>query len=89
GGAPCFAGSAGGVWRFTAPALQVAVNPTGSGDSLVAGTLHGILLGWPFEEAVRFGVAAGAANASVWKVADSTPEEIERFLDGVKVQKVE
>ncbi len=89
GAAPCYAGSASGIWRVAAPPLPAPVNPTGSGDSLVAATLTGLLRGWPFEEAVRFGAAAGAANASVWTVADSPPEEIERYLEGVAVRRVE
>jgi 1-phosphofructokinase family hexose kinase len=75
------------VWAAVPPAVE-GVNPTGSGDSLAAGTLAWLDRGEPFEEAFRFGVAAGAANAARWSVADSRPEEIAELLPLVRIQEL-
>ena len=50
------------VWRFTPPRIR-ALNPIGSGDAVTAGIAYGILKGWNVVEAMRFGMACGAANA--------------------------
>jgi 6-phosphofructokinase 2 len=46
--------------RVSAPPVR-AVSKVGAGDSMVAGTVHKLSLGWTLEEAVRYGVAAGTA----------------------------
>jgi tagatose 6-phosphate kinase len=75
------------MWAAVPPGLE-GVNPTGSGDSLAAGILASLDRGEPFEAAFRFGVAAGAANAAKWSVADSHPEEIAELLPLVKLQEL-
>jgi fructose-1-phosphate kinase PfkB-like protein len=50
------------VWRISPPAIT-AVNPIGSGDSFTAGLVWRLLRGDELGEAVRWGAAAGAANA--------------------------
>ncbi|MDX2141145.1 MAG: hexose kinase [Chloroflexota bacterium] len=52
----------GQCWHATPPKIQV-VSAVGSGDSLLAGLVVGLELGKPPAEALRSGVAAGAANA--------------------------
>lgn len=49
----------GTVSEFTALASKV-VDVTGGGDALAAGTLHGILEGYPITDAARLGLAAAA-----------------------------
>ncbi|HLC15353.1 MAG TPA: PfkB family carbohydrate kinase, partial [Thermodesulfovibrionia bacterium] len=44
------------------PPAVTAVNTWGSGDCVVAGIAVYLAQGHSFEEAVRFGVAAGTAN---------------------------
>jgi len=46
--------------HFHPPELP-EVSAVGAGDSMVAGIVHGLAGGAPLEEAVRLGVAAGAA----------------------------
>lgn len=60
-------GAAGALWvtatehvRLAAPAVKVA-STVGAGDSLVAGIVSSLTRGRPLAEAMRFGVAAGAA----------------------------
>jgi fructose-1-phosphate kinase PfkB-like protein len=50
-----------GGWWARPPDIQ-AVSPVGSGDSLLAGVTVALLDGLPFAEALRLGVACGAAN---------------------------
>ncbi len=49
-----------GCWRFAA-ARVAALSSIGAGDSMLAGILVALVRGWPLAQAVRFGVAAGAA----------------------------
>ena len=84
---PFAAASKEGAWTVQPPAVNT-VNPTGSGDCLVAGVLHGLLSGWSFPDSLAFGAAAGSANAQVWEVATSTPDDIGALLPQVKTTKV-
>ncbi len=74
-------------WKVSPPSLT-AVNPTGSGDTMIAAMLARLLDDAPFEEALQFGIAAGAANAVHWEVASVTEEEIRRFLPVVTLEKM-
>ena len=51
-----------GFWQAVPPKIKM-VNTVGCGDALVAGVLSVLLKDGPFDEAVRFGVASGTANA--------------------------
>ena len=55
---------------------------------MVAGIVFGFEKGWEFEGCLEFGVAAGAANARSWSVANSTYEEIEGLRKQVTVKKL-
>jgi 1-phosphofructokinase family hexose kinase len=84
GSSPFYAATRDGMWKVIPPAIKT-VNATGSGDSMVAGILFGLTHGWDFERCLRFGAAAGAANASAWAVASSDREQIEALEGGVEV----
>lgn len=84
GPSPFYAATREGMWKVRPPSIK-AVNATGSGDSMVAGFLYGLTHGWDFERCLRFGAAAGAANASVWEVASSTRAQIEDRENGVEI----
>ncbi|MDE2167198.1 MAG: 1-phosphofructokinase family hexose kinase [Alphaproteobacteria bacterium] len=49
-----------GCWRFNAPIVPVA-STVGAGDSMVAGIVFGLTRGETIVDAVRYGMAAGAA----------------------------
>jgi 1-phosphofructokinase family hexose kinase len=87
GGRPFAAADAGGAWIVTPPRV-VSVNPTGSGDSMIAGILYGLRQSWPFADCLGFGAAAGAANARVRDVAQSSRDDIMSLLPGVIVKRV-
>jgi len=51
----------GQVWQIAAPVVD-ALYPVGSGDAMLSGVVVCLDRGMPFPEAVRYGVALGAAN---------------------------
>jgi 6-phosphofructokinase 2 len=52
--------TAQGVCRFTAVPVA-ALSSVGAGDAMVAGIVLSLTRGWDLTEAVKFGMAAGAA----------------------------
>lgn len=64
---------------LTPPAVTV-VNPIGSGDCLAAGIAVGLARGDVVPEAVRFGLAAGADNASQLLPARLDPARVQASL---------
>lgn len=56
------AADASGMWHARPPTIQ-AVSSVGSGDSLLAGLTTGLLRGNALPEALKLGVACGAADA--------------------------
>jgi len=72
--------------RAWPPQIKV-VNPIGSGDSLVAGFAVGLADGMAIEDTIRLGVAAGAANASIWDAAGCTKEDILKLVPGVRLER--
>lgn len=82
-----YAGLRGHYWKVVPPKVN-AVNPTGSGDAMIAGILYGFQQGWKFERCLGFGAAAGAANARKWEIANSDLDEIARLEPEVVVRRV-
>ena len=70
------------VWKVVPPSIR-SVNPTGSGDSMLAGMLFGIGQGWDMPVWLAFGVAAGAANAAVREVSSASRATIDGLLDRI------
>ncbi len=68
------------------PAIKEVV-PVGSGDCLIAGIVYGLTRSLPVEECLRWGAAAGCANAAVWPIADLSRKQVERYLPLVSVRK--
>lgn len=63
------------------PAIPVPVRSTvGAGDSMLAAVTLALSLGWPLEEAVRLGTAAGAAALSAPGTALARRDEVERLF---------
>ncbi|MCS6882388.1 MAG: hexose kinase [Oscillochloridaceae bacterium] len=58
----CVAADASGAWWARPPRMRI-VSSVGSGDSLLAGLATGLLRGMNLPEALRLGVACGAADA--------------------------
>jgi len=74
-------------WRINPPVVP-AVNPTGSGDSMLAALVYGMEAGWPMERNLRFGVAAGSANAARWELACASQQEIEVLVPHVHLEEI-
>ena len=71
--------------RVFPPAIR-QVNPVGSGDCYLAGLAHGWLLGWAWEERLRYAAAAGAANALREDVAAVSPQDVAPLLLAVRIE---
>ncbi len=65
--------------RF-APVSVPAGSGVGAGDAMVAGVAVGLTRGWPLTEAVRLGIAAGAATLLTPGTAPCTREDTERLF---------
>jgi 1-phosphofructokinase family hexose kinase len=87
GPGPVFASERSECWKLHPPRIS-AVNPTGSGDAMIAAVLATLEQGEPFERALVRGVAAGAANARVWEVANSKPGEIRSLEALVRIEQL-
>lgn len=63
------------------------VMPVGSGDCLIAGIVYGLTQNLPVEDCLRWGTAAGCANAAVWPIANLKKSEVEQYLPLISVRK--
>ena len=79
--------SAEGTWEAVPPAVPV-VSALGSGDSLTAGFMWAWEQGWSHAEALKLGVAAGAANAAVYGSGFCTREQIFGLASGTTVNQI-
>lgn len=64
------------AWELTPPTVAPVVNPIGSGDCLAAGIALGLAGGDTLVNAVRFGIAAAAANVMHLLPARITPSAV-------------
>jgi 1-phosphofructokinase len=63
------------------------IMPVGSGDCLIAGIVYGLTKKLPMEECLRWGTAAGCANAAVWPIADLSKKQVEEFLPLISIRR--
>jgi 6-phosphofructokinase 2 len=84
-------GAGGALWRtatererLAAPTVRVK-SSVGAGDSMVAGIVLSLAQGRPLREAVRLGVAAGAAAVLNPGTELCHREDVERLYDQVTV----
>jgi 1-phosphofructokinase family hexose kinase len=71
-----------GSWQVHSPRVAVS-NPIGAGDSLVGGLVYGLAADLDLVEALRWGVACGAAAASLSGTAVGSRELVESLLKDV------
>jgi tagatose 6-phosphate kinase len=86
GAAPLLASWEGDEWEVLAPKVTT-VNALGCGDSLLAGVLTAVRRGLSPPEALRWGVACGAANAAVWDPGGICLTDVERLLPAVQLHR--
>jgi len=85
GAEPALLAGGEGVFRVRGPAVK-AVNPIGCGDTLAATIAWRATLGDAIPEAVRWGVAAAAANAETELPARFSHQRAEQLLPAVRVE---
>jgi 1-phosphofructokinase family hexose kinase len=74
-------------FRVTPPRIK-AVNPIGSGDTLLAGLVDGWLAGAETESMIRHASGCAAANAVVWDAGAIDPELARGFADEVMLETI-
>jgi 1-phosphofructokinase family hexose kinase len=84
---PCYATDGRNWWKAVPPAVK-SVNPTGSGDSMIAGILASLEQGEDLPGAIVRGCAAGAANAEMWEVSEAAPERIGTLMKQVRIEEM-
>lgn len=72
-----------GVWIGNVPKGKL-VSSVGAGDSMVAGTLYGIVKGMELSEAYKYGIASGSATAFTEGL--TTQEDMEKLLNDIKIK---
>ncbi|HHV62275.1 MAG TPA: hypothetical protein GXX51_06525 [Firmicutes bacterium] len=80
-------GGGEGIWEVRPPPVK-EVNPVASGDAFVGAFAYAMASGMPLVECIRWGTAAGAANAAMWDPAYCSREQIEALLSGVAVRRL-
>jgi tagatose 6-phosphate kinase len=73
-----------GSWRAVPPG-DVGGNPTGAGDAVAAGLVHGLVLGRTWEERLRHAAALGTAAAAAPVAGEFSPADYATALAGVTV----
>jgi tagatose 6-phosphate kinase len=81
-----WAATGDGSWRAVPPA-DVSGNPTGAGDAVAAGLVHGLVLGHPWEERLRHAAALGAATAAAPVAGEFSQADYAQALAGVTVSR--
>jgi tagatose 6-phosphate kinase len=85
GAAGLWAVTGDGTWQAVPPAA-VSGNPTGAGDAVAAGLVHGLVLGRPWDERLRHAVALGTASAAAPVAGEFSPDDYAGLLAGVTVK---
>jgi len=75
------------VWQAASPKIQER-NPIGAGDSMVGGLVFALSQGYAVAEALRWGIACGAATASLPGTAVGTRPLVEELLPQVTLRDV-
>jgi 1-phosphofructokinase family hexose kinase len=76
------------VWQAESPVIKES-NPIGAGDSMVGGLVWALSRGLPMTEAVTWGIACGAATASLPGTAVGSQELVETLHTKVKLHPYE
>ena len=76
------------TWFAASPTIE-ELNPIGAGDSMVAGLVWGLSQGYSPVEALRWGVACGAATASLSGTAVGTPDLVASLATEVSLRPIQ
>ena len=72
------------LWQAASPIIEER-NPIGAGDSMVGGLVYGLSEGLSVAEALRWGIACGAATASLSGTAVGSRQLVEELLPQVEL----
>jgi 1-phosphofructokinase family hexose kinase len=75
-----------GAWQVSSPPIQ-ARNPIGAGDSLIGGLVWALAQSMPIQDALGWGVACGAATASLSGTKVGSEPLVKKILAGVTIKK--
>lgn len=78
----CAAGDLSSVWLAHSPKIQER-NPIGAGDSMLAGVIWGLSEGQPLRTALAWGLACGAAAASLPGTGVGSRADVASLVDQV------
>lgn len=70
------------LWRINPPQI-CALNPIGSGDSMLAGIAHQLARGKPVLDSMHYGIACGAANALTPTAGNVSPLVVRRLAQRI------
>lgn len=76
------------VLRAKAPRVRASMGSVGAGDSFLGAMVWRLAMGRDIEDALRFGVAAGAAALLVPGTELCHPKDVERLRSRVKIRKL-
>lgn len=76
------------AWLAKSPVIEER-NPIGAGDSMVGGLVYGLSQGRPIAEALGWGIACGAATASLAGTAVGSADLVQSLLAQVKITNLE
>jgi fructose-1-phosphate kinase PfkB-like protein len=79
--------SDGKQWQVQPPKVD-AINPVGSGDAVTAGMMVALEQGASMREAVRLGMACGAANALQLMCGILDIVDVNRLRENVQIERV-
>jgi fructose-1-phosphate kinase PfkB-like protein len=80
--------TAKGTWLTHSPRIKEK-NPIGAGDSMVGGLVWALTQGLPLKEALGWGVASGAATASLPGTEVGSRPLIEQLYSQVRYERLE
>lgn len=75
------------IYRANIPSVK-AVNPVGSGDSVVAGFAAGLSRELDKEDLMKFGLGMGVLNAMEERTGSINPENIDWCIEKISVKKI-
>ena len=87
GANPSYAAKFDFEYKITSPKVN-PIDSTGSGDAFVAGIIYGMENSLVFDEFVKIASALGAANAAKWETCSVSNDELNGYLDHVKIETI-
>ncbi len=75
------------IYKVDAPKID-AINPVGSGDSMVAGIAVGLSRGYDFEKTIKLATACGTANAMEKETGKVNINNVKKLMERAKLKKI-